>query len=161
MTTLALKATTFVGRDPDSVFRRLHDPETLLECVPGAVLTRLTGPSSFEARIVVGLGPLKSEYRGTGRIVASDPKARTASMELAGDPAANLATVRVRMSMAIAEHAGGSEIDMSFDVSMSDRTWLIANGWLDPIMCDLLDRTTRRLKQLLEEAPAMPLPPAA
>lgn len=161
MTTLSLNATTYVRRDPDSVFRELHDPRTLIGCVPGASLTRLTGPGSFEARIAIGLGPLKSHYNGKGRIVASDPKARSASLELTGDPAANLANVRVRMSMSIAERTGGSEIFMTFEVGMSERTWLITNGWLDPIACDLLDRTTRRLKHQLEEAPVAPCPPAA
>jgi carbon monoxide dehydrogenase subunit G len=161
MTALHLNAVTFVGRDPDSVFRELHDPEILLSCVPGATLTSLTGAGSFEARIAIGLGPFKPQYRGRGRIVSSDPKARTASLELTGDPSANLAPVRVRMAMAIAESPGGSEIRMSFEVAMSDRTLLVANGWIDPIACDLLDRTTRRLKQQLEEAPVMPLPPAA
>ena len=161
MTTLSLNAVTFVRRDPDRVFRDLHDPRTLLNCVPGVTLRRLTGPGSFEARISFGLGPFRSEYKGKGRIVASDPLTRTASLDISGDPSVNLATVRVHMTMAIAERSGGSEIDMSFDIAMSERTWLLANGWLDPIACDLLDRTTRRLKQQLEEAPVMPLPPAA
>ena len=161
MTTLSLTSVTYVRRNPDWVFRELHDPETLLGCVPGATLTRLTGPRSFQARIAVGLGPFKAEYDGTGRIVASNPKTRTASMELTGDPSANLAIVRVRMAMSIAERTGGSEIRMTFDVAMSDRTWLIANGWIDPVACDLLDRTARRLKQQLEGASVMPFPPAA
>jgi carbon monoxide dehydrogenase subunit G len=161
VTTLHLNAVTFVGRDPDSVFSELHDPHTLLSCVPGATLTGVTGPDSFEARIALGLGPFKPEYKGRGRIVASDPKARTAAMEVTGDPSANLAAVRVRMSMAIAARPGGSEIAMTFEVAMSDRTWLLTHGWVDPIACDLLDRTARRLKQQLEEAPALPFPPAA
>ncbi len=161
MTTLSLKAVTYVRREPDWIFHELHDPETLLNCVPGATLTRLTGPGSFEARIAIGLGPFKSEYKGKGRIVASDPRARTASLDISGDPSANLAAVRVHMTMAIAERSGGSEIEMSFDIALSERTWLLANGWLDPIACDLLDRTARRLKQQLEGAPVMPLPPAA
>jgi len=161
MTTMSLSAVTFVRRDPDWVFRELHDPETLLGCVPGATLTRLTGRGSFRARIAVGLGPFKAQYDGRGRIVASNPKARTASLELIGDPSNSLATVRVQMAMAIAERTGGSEIRMTFDVAMSDRTRQLAGGWLDPVACDLLDRTTRRLKQQLEEAPSMPFPPAA
>ncbi len=161
MTALSLNAVTFVRRDPDWVFRELHDPETLLGCVPGATLTRLTGPGSFQARIAIGLGPFKAQYDGRGRIVASNPKARTASLELTGDRSANLAAVRVRMAMSIAERTGGSEIRMTFDVAMSDRTRRLANGWLDPIACDLLDRTTRRLKQQLEEEAIVPFPPAA
>ncbi len=161
MTTLSLNAITYVSRDPDSAFRELHDPKTLIGCVPGASLTRLTGPASFEARIALGLGPFKSHFHGKGRIVASDPKTRTASLELTGDPSANLANVRVRMAMSIAERTVGSEIFMTFDVAMPDQAWLITNGWLDPIACDLLDRTTRRLKQQLEEGPLTPSAPAA
>ena len=161
MTTLALSATTFVARDPDWVFGELHDPRTLVNCVPGAVLTRLTGPGSFEARIEVGIGPLRSHILGTGRITSSDARRRTASLEVDGHPGANLAPVRIRMAMAIAKKSQGSEVRMTFDVVMSDRTSLLTQAWLDPIACDLLDRTTRRIKQQLEEAPVLPLPPAA
>jgi carbon monoxide dehydrogenase subunit G len=161
MTTLALSATTFVARDPDWVFDELHDPRTLVGCVPGATLTRLTGPHSFEARIDVGIGPLRSHIIGTGRITASDARRRTASLEVNNDPHANLAPVRIRMAMAIAERNEGAEIRMTFDLDLADRASLLTQAWLDPIACDLLDRTTRRLKQQLEEAPVQPLPPAA
>jgi len=161
VTTLLLNAVTFVRRDPDWVFRELHDPELLLGCVPGATLTKVTGPASFEARIAIGLGPFKSEYRGRGRVVASDPTARTASLELTGDPSANLAAVSVHTEMEITERPGGSEIRMTFEVAMSERARLFANGWLDAIACDLLDQTTRRLKRQLEESSVIPMPPAA
>lgn len=162
MTTLALSAVTFVDRDPDAVFRELHDVETLVGCVPGATLTRLSDPRAFEARIAFGLGPVRAEYKGRGRITSSDPEKRTAAIEVIADPSANLAAIRIRMAMAIARRAGGSEIRMSFDVGMSERAWLLSQAWVDPIACDLLDRTTRRLKQHLEDdVPVTPLPPAA
>ena len=162
MTSLALSAVTFVRRDPDAVFRELHDLKTLVSCVPGATLTRLNDPSEFEARIAVGLGPMRAEYRGRGRITSSDPKTRTAAIEVIADPVAKLATVHVRMAMAIARRTTGSEIRMSFDVAMSQRARLLSHAWVDPIACDLLDRTTRRLKQHLEDdVPVTPLPPAA
>ncbi len=162
MTTLALSTVTFVRRDPDAVFRELHDLEMLVGCVPGATLTRLNDPNAFEARVAIGVGPLRAEYRGRGRITSSDPKTRTASLEVIADPSANLAVNCVRMAMAIAKRTSGSEIRMSFDVAISERAWLPSQAWIDPIACDLLDRTTRRLKQHLEdEMPVMPLPPAA
>jgi len=161
MATMLLNASTFVHRDPDAIFRELHDPETLVSCVPGASLTRITGPGSFEARIAIGHGFLKSQLKGKGRIVASDPKTRTASLDLTGDPSANLATLRVHVTVCVAKRDGGSEVHMSFDIVTSDRTLLKANAWLDPVASDLLDRMTRRLKQQLEEAPVVPFPPAA
>lgn len=161
MTTLALSASTFVACDPDWVFGELHDPRTLVSCVPGATLTRLTGPQSFEARIAIGIGPIQSHFNGLGRITASDPRRRTASLEVVCDPALDGAPVRVRMAMAIAKRDEGAALRMTFDVSVPGQTLFFAQAWLDPIACDLIDRTTRRLKQHLEEARALPVPPAA
>ena len=161
MTTLALSATTFVARDPDWIFGELHDPKKLVGFVPGASLTRLTGPGSFEAQLAIGFGPIQSHFNGLGRITASDARRRTASLDVVCDPATNLLPVRVRMAMAIAKRDEGAVLRMTFDVVIPDGPWVLAQPWLDPVACDLIDRTTRRIKQHLEEAPALPMPPAA
>ena len=158
---LSLKGLTQVDRDPDWVFGELHDPDTLLDCVPGCSLTRRLGPSTFEARVALGAGPFKLTYSGTGRIVASDPESRSASMTLNTHPTAMLPHVRIRMAMAIRHNSRGSEIQMSFRVVLSDTTGLLTHTWVDPIACELLDRTIRRVKQRLEDAPSGPSPAAA
>ena len=53
---LNLSRTTQIDRDPDWVFSQLHDPETLLGCVPGGSLTRVIDAERFEARVVPLLG---------------------------------------------------------------------------------------------------------
>jgi carbon monoxide dehydrogenase subunit G len=158
---LTLTGVTQVDRDPDWVFGELHDPRTLLSCVPGASLTRLVGPRKFEARIAVGAGPFKFAYAGTGRIVDSDPRLRTAAMTLHGSAASHVPSIRVRMAMAVLSHLRGSEIHMSFRVVISDQTGLLARSWVDPIACELLDHTVRRVKQRLEDTPLAPSPTAA
>ena len=150
---LRLKGVTQVDRDPDWVFRELHNPESLLRCVPGASLTRLVSPKRFEARISFGAGPLKFAYAGAGRIIDSDPQSRTASMTLKEDRPSDVPRIRIRMTMAIDSHPQGSEIQMSFRVVVSDRTGLLRRAWVDPIACDLLDRTIRRVKRQLEDMP--------
>jgi carbon monoxide dehydrogenase subunit G len=158
---LTLSGATQVDRDPDWVFSELHDPRTVLSCVPGGSLTRLVGPRKFEARIVFGAGPFKFTYSGTGRIVDSDPKLRTASMTLTGEAASNVPSIRIRMAMAVRPHVRGSEIQMSFRVVISDPTGLLARSWVDPIAAELLDHTVRRVKQRLEDTPLAPSPTAA
>jgi carbon monoxide dehydrogenase subunit G len=157
-----LKGVTQVDRHPDWVFRELHDPNTLLGCVPGGSLTRSTGPRRFEARIAFGAGPFKLAYTGTGRIVKSDPRLRIASMTLNGHSGARLPGIRIHMAMAVSPHLGGSEIQMSFRVAVLDRgIGLLTRSWVDPIACDLLDRTIHRVKQRLEDTPLAPGPTAA
>jgi carbon monoxide dehydrogenase subunit G len=158
---LRLHAVTRIEREPDWVFGELHEPEILLSCVPGGSLTRLVDPRTFEARIALAVGPFKFAYAGRGRIVASDPRSRTASLTLNANPVANVPTVRIRMEMAIDPCPRGSEVRMSFLVAVFDRRGLLTRGWVDPIACDLLDRTIRRLKQRLEETSLDGLPPAA
>jgi hypothetical protein len=158
---LRLKGVAQVDRDPDWVFRELHNPETLLRCVPGASLTKLVGPRRFQARIVFGAGPLKFAYAGAGRITSSDPQSRTASMMLNENRPSDVPRIRIRMTMAIDGHPLGSEIQMLFRVVVSDRTGLVRRAWVDPIACDLLDRTIRRVKQQLEDTPLASGPTAA
>jgi carbon monoxide dehydrogenase subunit G len=158
---LHLRGATQVDRDPDWVFSELHDPETLLTCVPGGNLTKLVGPGRFEARISVGIGPFKFACSGTGRIINSDPKSRTASMTLNGPPASAVPHIRIRMAMAILGHPRGSEIHMAFRVVISDRTGRLSRTWVDPIACEVLHRTIRQVKQRLEDAPPGPGPTAA
>ena len=135
---------TQVDRDPDWVFRRLHDPEMLLGCVPGGGLTKLIDSERFEGRSVIGAGPFHIACAGKGRITGSDPSARTASMRLQSH------NVRIRMSMAVHGTPTGSELQMSFCATVADRTGLLNRGWVDPIAGDLLDRTVDRIKRQLE-----------
>jgi uncharacterized protein len=158
---LKLQGVTDVDRDPDWVFRELHDPATLLSCVPGANLARVVGPDTFEARITVGVGPFKLAYAGIGRIIASDPELRTASLELDGHSVSNLPQIHICMTMVVIRRRRGAEIRMSFEVVVSDRTGLFSRAWIDPIACDLLDRTIRQVKQQLEAASDAPGPAAA
>lgn len=151
---LSLSWTTDIDRDPDWVFRALHDPETLLDCVPGGSLTRVIDAERFEGRIVIGAGPFKFAARGGGRITASNPKARTASMRLVGPAVSSIPNVRVRMSMAVHGQPRGSRIQMSLRVTVADGNGLLNRGLLDPIASNLLDTTVRRVKRQLEAIPA-------
>jgi carbon monoxide dehydrogenase subunit G len=158
---LTLNGVTQIDRDPDWVFGQLHDPRTLLSCVPGGSLTRQLGPRRFEARIAVGAGPFKFTYSGMGRIVDSDPRLRTAAMALTGEAALNVPSIRIRMAMAVRSHLRGSEIQMSFRVVVLDQMGWLARSWVDPIARELLHHTVRRVKQRLEDTPLAPTPTAA
>ena len=158
---LNLNGATQVDRDPDWVFGELHDPHTLLSCVPGGSLTKLVGPRRFEARIAIGAGPFKFTYSGIGRIVDSDPRLRTASMTLNGSATSTVPSIRIRMAMAVRPHVRGCEIQMSFRVVITDPMGLLARSWVDPIACELLDHTVSRVKRQLEETPLVPRPTAA
>jgi len=158
---LELKAVVHLDRDPDEVFGELHDPETLLSCVPGARLTTLYGPRKFRAQIVLPVGPFRLPYSATGRIVGSNPRSRTASMRLDGHPDAIMPEVRVRMAMAIEDDAPGCAIAMTFHVAVARKARHFTHALVNPIACDLMEKTVHRLRQRFEQSQFAPMPPAA
>ena len=158
---LELKTVVHLDRDPDEVFGELHDPETLLSCVPGARLTTLYGPRKFRAQIVLAVGPFKLPYSATGRIVGSNPRSRTASMRLDGHRDAIMPEVHVRMAMAIEDDEPGCAIDMTFHVAVASRSRHFSHALVNPIAYDLMEQTVHRLRQRLEQSRLSPLPPAA
>jgi uncharacterized protein len=157
---MAFSGAIVVERDPDWTFRQLHDPATLLACVPGGSLTRLFDDRGFEARILIGVGPFRIAYAGAGRIVASNPRSRTASIALTGQAVAGMPVVRVRMSMAVRDHPRGSEISMEFRVSIAEARGLLGQGLIESIAHELVDHTINRMKLRLEDIPEDTVPAA-
>jgi carbon monoxide dehydrogenase subunit G len=149
-TVFALTGVADIHRNPDWVFRRLHEPENLIRCVPGGRLTRLIDSRTFEAQIDVGIGPFKLGYTGVGRIVASDPRSRTARLTLSGISPSHVPPLKVSMSMAVHGHRGGSRILMAFQVAIADHGGFVGRAWIEPIARDMLERTIHQIKEQLE-----------
>ncbi len=146
-TLLTRTAVVRVDRDPDWVFRELHDPTALRSCVPGGRITRILEDRRFEACVVAGVGPFRITYAGTGRIKDSDPRARSASLTIAGC-GVGVPPAKVRMTMAIAEVGRSADVCMSFRVMLAGSR--VSRALVDCIVGDLLDRTVRRIKVQLE-----------
>jgi len=157
-TVFARQAVVRVDRDADWVFRELHDPRTLITCVPGGHIIRIIDARRFEACVVAGVGPFKIAYSGIGQIKKSNPGSRTASLTIAGG-GVGMPPSQVRMSMVVWAVGLGAELEMSFRLSLEGR--LLSRELVDFIMGDLVDRTAGRIKLQLERFPIPPPAPAA
>src|SRR5713101_1097161 len=129
---LTRNAVLRVDRDADWVFRELHDPKTLMSCVPGGRITKILDARRFEARVVAGVGPFKIAYAGTGHIKDSDSGSRTASLTI----------------------AGGAVLYMSFRMTIENT--LLSRELVNFIVGDLLGRTVQRMKVQLESSSIPP-----
>ena len=147
---LTRNAVLRVDRDADWVFRELHDPKTLMSCVPGGRITKVLDARRFEARVVAGVGPFKIAFAGTGHIKDSDTGSRTASLTIAGG-GIGMPMSRVRMAMVVSSLDAGAVLHMSFRMTI-ERT-LLSRGLVDVIVGDLLGRTVQKMKARLESRP--------
>jgi carbon monoxide dehydrogenase subunit G len=155
---LTRRAAVRVDRDADWVFRELHNPRTLITCVPGGHIIRIIDARKFEACVVAGVGPFKIAYTGIGHIRESNPGSRTASLTIAGG-GVGMPPSQVRMSMVVWAVGPGAELEMSFLLSLEGR--LLSRELVDFIMRDLVDRTVGRIKLQLESRPIPPFGAAA
>jgi carbon monoxide dehydrogenase subunit G len=59
----------FTGRyairaEPETVWRALHDPAMLKDCIPGCEAVERTGAEDFSATVTLKIGPIKARFQG-------------------------------------------------------------------------------------------------
>lgn len=72
----------------DEVYAALNDPEVLQACIPGCEELTKTSDTSFEAKVVLKIGPVKARFKGN---VTLDPVAPPERFELTGEGAGGAA----------------------------------------------------------------------
>jgi len=147
---LRLSNSLRIDRDPDRIFRRLHDPETLAGCVPGVSITHVLDRQTIQARMVVGVGPFSLAYNGTARIIDSDHSSRTASVDLQGEDDV-WGLVRARMKLTVRPVADGSSLHTSVQLALTGRTTMLGRKLLQRVADEMFTRTGDRIKRRLEE----------
>jgi uncharacterized protein len=98
------------------LFERLLDPTVLKQCLPGCEELRQSPDGSYDARLEVGLGPIRGTFQGRVFLLELDPP-RGYTLEVRGDgkPGSLRGTVRVGLR-AVSESA--TEVDYEADVSV-------------------------------------------
>jgi carbon monoxide dehydrogenase subunit G len=149
---LRLRSALRIDRDPDVLFDRLHDPETLFGCVPGVSLTRVLDRQTVEARMVVGMGPFTVAYDGTARVVRSDQALRTTSIDLEGQSDI-WGSARAHLKMTVKPVVCGSSLHTSVWLAMSGRTALWGRPILHRVADEVFARAGDRIRRRLEDTP--------
>lgn len=72
----------------DQVYAALNDPEILQACIPGCEELTKTSDTTFEAKVVLKIGPVKARFKGN---VTLDPVSPPERFELTGEGAGGAA----------------------------------------------------------------------
>jgi carbon-monoxide dehydrogenase small subunit len=141
-----------VAHGADQTWAALEDVENVARCMPGAVLTEHSADGRLAGRVTVKIGPIASNFIGTGLIVR-DAAARRGILYGVGRDRLSGTTVRAEVSYAV---AGESDTESKVDVTV--RALLagaLAQFGRSSIVQDLVGRITaefsRRLQQSLTD----------
>jgi carbon-monoxide dehydrogenase small subunit len=145
-----------VAHGADETWAALEDVENVARCMPGASLTEHSADGRLAGRVTVKIGPIATNFIGTGQIVR-DAAARRGVLYGSGRDRLSGTTVRAEVSYAV---SGESETESRVDVTV--RALLagaLAQFSRSSIVQDLVGRITadfsRRLQQSLTDPEAV------
>ena len=135
---------------PGAVYALVTDLDAVAPCVPGAKLdppAEGVTDGSRGGQVVIGFGPIRYRYKGTIRITATDPQARTVDFDAAGEETSGEGTLGVQMRMEVGEgEAGGSTLDVKAEVELTGMIADYGAGMAQEVAGDVISQFVRAVK---------------
>jgi len=141
-----------VAHGADETWAALENVENVARCMPGAVLTEHSADGRLAGRVTVKIGPIATNFIGTGLIVR-DAAARRGILHGSGRDRLSGTTVRAEVSYAVTgENDTESRVDVTVRALLAGA---LAQFSRSSIVQDLVGRITaefsRRLQQNLTD----------
>ena len=109
---MRLSGRYIVARRREELFEKLLDPAVLLQAIPGCEDLVRTGDGAYDARLVVGFGPIKGAF--TGKILLKDVRPPEGyRMELRGEGKPGFLNGVSRVELRPLD--GGSRTEISYE----------------------------------------------
>jgi len=152
----------FTGRypiqaEPETVWRALHDPEMLKDCIPGCETITRNGAQDFSATVALKIGPMKARFKG--KVTLSEEHAPI-RCKLAGEGEGGPAGfARGEALVELAPTESGTELSYRAEAQVGGKLAQIGQRLIDGAARQIADQFFARLSERL--APAQASPPAA
>mgnify|MGYP001610907129 CR=1 FL=1 len=132
----------------DEAWPILLDLPRVAPCMPGAAIESGDG-EAYVGRMKVKLGPIEMAYRGDLRFVERDDAAHRLKVEGVGKELRGGGGARAVVTMAAVPAAGGCEVSIDSDYSLSGRAAQFGSGMIDEIGGKLMKEFVTRLEKLI------------
>lgn len=150
---MELRNTFVVPGSADDAFASLVDLEQVAPCMPGAELTGRDG-DAYAGRLKLRIGPITVGYEGTVTVAASDPAARTATLEATGTELGGSGGASATVTATVTElDTDRSEVEVVTDLDIRGKAAQFGRGALGEVTQRVLDQFARNLEATFEVAP--------
>jgi uncharacterized protein len=157
-----------VPADPDAVYDYLLQLEQVGQCIPGGRVGPAGEHGSHPAEIVVKLGPMRFNYRGTVRLEDRAEAERKATLTANVREARGQGSAKARMEMTVEAEENGARVRTRTEVQLTGRAASMGRGVIDDVagqmVEDMAECVTQRLGSQgapVAHAAAAPTEPAA
>jgi carbon monoxide dehydrogenase subunit G len=147
-----------VPADPGTVYDYLLQLEQVGQCIPGAQVGPAGDDGAHPAEIVVKLGPMRFNYRGSVRLEDRVEPERKATLMADVREARGQGSAKARMEMSVEGEDNGARVVTRTEVQMTGRAASMGRGVIDDVAARMVDDMAACVTQRLGSQPAAAAP---
>ena len=135
----------------ERVWKYLIDPQSVVQCLPGAELLEQQDAQSFLGAIKVKVGPLAMSYKGRAKF--TEVNEETHQVRMVGDAreVGGSGSTKVSMLSTVTPLAnGGSEVSVNADVELVGKIVQFGRGMIEEVSRQMFRQFSACVKQKLE-----------
>ena len=142
-----------IDADPDTVYAFMLDVNRVVQCLPGAQLSKVVDPNTFEGQIKIKVGPITVAYNGLARITDRDDANRSAKLSGEGRETTGSGSARATVLMSVKQVDSSSEVTLVTDLNVAGRVAQFGRGIMEDVSRRLVADMAGRMKAQLEAGP--------
>lgn len=118
---MKLEGTFLVIARREQVWEKIRNPALMASCIPGCDSIDVLSPTSYRARVAVGIGPLTANFNLVVDVTEEHPPERVFSITR-GEEGTRASIITAQNLLVLSERPdGGTEVAYSSDVSVTGR----------------------------------------
>ena len=135
----------------DRVWEYLIDPQSVVQCLPGAELLEMQDEHNFLGAIKVKVGPLSMTYKGHAKFTEVNEETHQVRMVGEAREVGGSGSTKVSMLSTVAPLAnGGSEVVVNAEVDLVGRIVQFGRGMIEEVSRQMFRQFSTCVKQRLE-----------
>ncbi len=135
----------------EQVWDFLTDPHQVVQCLPGAEITRRVDERTYEGMITVKVGPVTACYKGQLRFEKLNKGDHEAELVGRGQDVQGKGGAEMRMQSRLRPmELGGTEVTVISEVTLSGRLAQFGRGMIQDVSEQVFQQFTTAMRQWLE-----------
>lgn len=145
----------------EAVWAYLTDPRRVVTCLPGAELTEVIDPRTFNGTVKVKVGPVTVSYRGRVQLIELDEGARRVKLVGEGRESAGAGSAKMTMVSTLATAGAETTVSVQADVDVVGRAVQLGRGMMEQVSAQLFRQFAACVRTTLESEARQAAPAAA